>query len=156
MQECQKIATDEQAVQFCKRVSSGEIKAPFSKATWIELIEFQAAANFPDPALSKQQKFSKYLGTPVGLALYRASKAAPAEAAASAADRHVDFLKSAEKLDGADYAKARAELDGPNHARLHSMAIQMQREQSGMSYAHAFSRVFTDPAHATLANGAKD
>jgi hypothetical protein len=62
LQELSKIETDEQAIRFAKRVAAGEIENPLSKSAWFEFITAQAVANFPDPRLSAEQKFSKLSG----------------------------------------------------------------------------------------------
>jgi hypothetical protein len=71
-----KIQTSEGATAFAKLVSSREIESPLSKSEWVALIQFQADAN-GDPKLSKQQRFSKYLDTPIGRELYFACQVAP-------------------------------------------------------------------------------
>jgi hypothetical protein len=50
-----KLSTEEGAIEICKLVSTRQIESPFSKEEWVELIQYQADANFPDPKLSKQQ-----------------------------------------------------------------------------------------------------
>jgi hypothetical protein len=120
----------------------------------MRIIEAQAEAN-GDPAISKQRNFAKYIDSDVGKELFWAMKATPADGVADAAERHVDFIKTAADLDTEDYVAKRAELDGENHARLHSMAVDMQRGKPGLSYEMAFSRVYTDSKNRKIADGAK-
>jgi hypothetical protein len=155
LQEFAKIETEDEAIRFCKRVSSREIQSPLSKSQWVEIIEKQAEANVTDPALSKQQRFAKYLDTEVGRALFAAAKATPAGGAASAAARHVDFVKTAGTLDGDDYIAKRAELDGPASAKMHALAIDYQRTR-GNSYAQAYSYVYGHSDNEGLRNAVKN
>jgi hypothetical protein len=120
-----KISTEAGAVSFAKLVSARKIESPLSKAEWIELITAQAEANFTDPALSKQQKFTKYLETDTGKELFWAvTKAAGIHSTECVA-----------------YQKARAEMDGPASAKMHSLAVDRMRE-TGHTYERAYSHVY--------------
>ena len=48
-----------------------------------------------------------------------------------------------------------AEIRGPNHAKLHSMAVDHQRAHDGMSYQSAYSYLYAKPENAGLRNAVK-
>jgi hypothetical protein len=52
-------------------------------------------------------------------------------------------------------AAGAAELLGPNHARLHSLAVDHMRAHSGMSYEAAYSHLYSRPENAGLRNAVK-
>jgi hypothetical protein len=45
---------------------------------------------------------------------------------------------------------------GPNHARLHSLAVDHMRAHSGMSYQSAYSYLYGKPENASLRNAVKN
>jgi hypothetical protein len=55
---------------------------------------------------------------------------------------YLHVLRKSE-ISNQDYVEKRAELDGPNHARLHSMAVQMQREKNPVLVTRAPSPAFS-------------
>jgi hypothetical protein len=146
LQELAKIETDDQAIRFAKRVASGAIENPLSKSAWFELITAQAVANFPDPKLSAEQKFSKYIDTLTGHAVFQVAKATREEV-----NRHIDFVKTAASLEGDEYFAKRA---GPASAKMHPLAVDYQRKR-GNSYQRAYSYVYGRRDNEALRNQVK-
>jgi hypothetical protein len=48
-----------------------------------------------------------------------------------------------------------AEIRGPNHAKLHSMAVDHQRANPGMSYQSAYGYLYSKPENVSLRNAIK-
>jgi hypothetical protein len=63
--------------------------------------------------------------------------------------------KAAPSYDPLAKAAEVAEQFGPNHAKLHSMAIDHQRAHAGQSYASAYAYLYAKPENIALRNAVK-
>jgi hypothetical protein len=120
-------------IVFAKRLLDGH-ETPFSKADFVDAIQVRADATLPDN-LSPQQRFSRAIsgGDSVASELYRACKVAPG----------AEVRAPVEKADDGP------SFPGPAHAKMHSLAIDRQRERP-ISYAAAYSEVYSHANNATL------
>ena len=67
----------------------------------------------------------------------------------------IPVAKSAPAYDPLAKAAEIAEHLGPNHAKLHSMAVDHQRAHAGMSYQSAYSYLYAKPENQGLRNAVK-
>jgi hypothetical protein len=119
---------------YAKRLLAGH-ETPFSKADFVDAIQTRADATLPAD-WSPQQRFSRAIsgGDSVAAELYQAMKSAPGSEVRAA------------PIEKADDGPAHI---GPAHAKMHSLAIDRQRERP-ISYPAAYSEVYTRPDNATL------
>ena len=120
-------------VFYAKRLLGGG-ETPFTKADFVDAIQARADATLPDK-LTPQQRFSRTIsgGDDVAMTLYRAMNAAPGSSVRAPVEKQ-------------DTGPVHI---GPAHAKMHSLAIDQQKERS-IPYAHAYSEVYTAAANATL------
>jgi hypothetical protein len=117
---------------FAKKLLDGEPTA-FAKHDFIDAIQVRADAIYPD-RLSPQSRFTKaILEDEVAKTLYRACKAAPG----------TEVRAPVEKTDDGPVHI------GPAHAKMHSLAIDRQRERP-IGYAAAYSEVYNHGTNAAL------
>jgi hypothetical protein len=67
----------------------------------------------------------------------------------------IPVAKAAASYDPLRKAADHAQHLGPNHARLHSLAIDHMRAHSGMSYESAYSHLYSRPENVSLRNAVK-
>lgn len=67
----------------------------------------------------------------------------------------IPVAKTAPAYDPLAKAAEMAEHLGPNHARLHSLAVDHMRAHSGMSYESAYSHLYSRPENVSLRNAVK-
>jgi hypothetical protein len=118
---------------YAKKLLDGH-ETPFSKADFVDAIQTRADATLPAD-WSPQRRFSRAIsgGDSVASELYRACKIAPGS----------EVRAPVEKADeGPQHI-------GPAHAKMHSLAIDRQRERP-ISFASAYSEVYTRPDNAAL------
>jgi hypothetical protein len=120
-------------VVFAKRLLAGH-ETPFSKADFVDAIQVRADATLPAD-WSPQRRFSRAIsgGDSVASELYRACKIAPGS----------EVRAPVEKADEGP------SFPGPAHAKMHSLAIDRQRERP-ISYAAAYSEVYSHANNAAL------
>ena len=118
---------------YAKRLLGGG-ETPFTKADFVDAIQARADATLPDK-LTPQQRFSRAIsgGDEVAMTLYRAMNAAPG----------CSVRPPVEKQDSGPVHI------GPAHAKMHSLAIDRQRERS-IPFAAAYTEVYTNPANASI------
>lgn len=67
----------------------------------------------------------------------------------------IPVAKAAPPYDPIRKAADVAEYLGPNHARLHSMAVDHMRARAGMSYESAYAYLYAKPENVSLRNAVK-
>jgi hypothetical protein len=67
----------------------------------------------------------------------------------------IPVAKAAASYDPLAKAAEMAEHLGPAHAKLHSLAVDHQRAHGGMSYAQAYSHLYSRPENVSLRNAVK-
>jgi hypothetical protein len=131
----------EWVISFAKMQIEGKTTG-LEKHDYIAAIERHAAATYGD-TMGKERSFAKAIvEDDVGKLLYRALKAAPGSEIkptppSASGDAIQDFVGR------------------PAHARLHSMAVDHQRAHSGMTYAQAYSHLYSRPENEALRNQIK-
>jgi hypothetical protein len=120
-------------IVFAKRLLDGH-ETPFSKADFVDAIQTRADATLPAD-WSPQRRFSRAIsgGDSVASELYRACKAAPGS----------EVRAPVEKVDDGPVHI------GPAHAKMHSLAVDRQRERP-ISFAAAYSEVYSHANNAAL------
>jgi hypothetical protein len=120
-------------IVFAKRLLDGH-ETPFSKADFVDAIQTRADATLPAD-WSPQRRFSRAIsgGDSVASELYRACKVAPG----------AEVRAPVEKADDGPVHI------GPAHAKMHSLAVDRQKERA-IPYAAAYTEVYTRPDNAAL------
>ena len=120
-------------VFYAKRLLGGG-ETPFTKADFVDAIQARADATLPDK-LTPQQRFSRAIsgGDEVAMTLFRAMNAAPGSSVRAPVEK-------------ADDGPVHI---GPAHAKMHSLAIDRQRERS-IPYSAAYTEVYTNAINAAL------
>jgi hypothetical protein len=67
----------------------------------------------------------------------------------------IPVAKAAAPYDPLRKAAEHAEFLGPNHARLHSLAVDHMRAHAGQSYESAYSYLYAKPENVGLRNAIK-
>jgi hypothetical protein len=137
--EFQKILPSDESIVMFAKIAVNQGRSPgLEKNAFYDAIMKRAEALRADGE-SPQQAFSKVITEDeTGRLLYQAMKIALGSE-----------VKPAPQP-APPSREAEAELLGPEHARLHSMAVDHQRAHPRLSYESAYSRMYTHPENAGL------
>jgi hypothetical protein len=124
---------DEAVTEIRKLQKNGDF-ADFQKHDYMQLLN-SLAEELQADGESPQQAFTKALTTPAGIELFGLMKRAKGSEVKVEGDAPQDDV---------------ARHDGPASAKFHSMVVDHQRANRGLSYQQSYSRLYSDPGNFEL------
>jgi hypothetical protein len=128
------IETGDEAVTEIRKLQKNGDFADFQKHDYMQLLN-SLAEELQADSESPQQAFTKALTTPAGIELFGLMKRAKGSEVKVEGDAPQDDV---------------ARHDGPASAKFHSMVVDHQRANRGLSYQQSYSRLYSDPGNFEL------
>jgi hypothetical protein len=152
-------AVSRAAREITRKVDSVAYNYDTSRGPWHAMLDKMALALQAQIGCSYEQAFTKVYTDPKNAAIRDGSKYDDlAKAYDSVFGTGFSLVKKAAPPPPYDPLQKKAEAAehlGPNHAKLHSLAVDHMRAHDGMSYESAYSYLYAKPENVSLRNAVK-